>query len=173
MNVLAKTILSGFGVGYVPFGPGFWAATLLTAALFMLGACSERCRRHLRSVMFCIGLSTASACVYWGRSLSELFGSKDPSACVADEWAGLSLAYALLPSRVLTKLTRAVLLSVWISFMVFDGLKIPPSGAIEELPDGWGVLLDDVVAAVYACLLGWLLTVWMHKASRRSPVAGR
>ena len=45
-------------------------------------------------------------------------------------------------------------------FRVFDILKPPPVRALERLPDGWGVMADDVAAAAYACV-ALHLVLWL------------
>jgi phosphatidylglycerophosphatase A len=68
----------------------------------------------------------------------------DPSIVVIDEIVGIWIALLLLPKTVLAYALAFVL------FRIFDVLKPEPARALERLPGGWGIMLDDVVAGAYA-----------------------
>lgn len=74
-------------------------------------------------------------------------GGKDPGAIVVDEVAGMALSVVVLP------LTPAVLLAGFALFRMFDIVKPYPANALQRLPGGVGVMIDDVVAGLYALLL--------------------
>ena len=74
-------------------------------------------------------------------------GGKDPGAIVIDEVAGMALSVLTLP------LTPAVLIAGFVLFRVFDVVKPYPANALQRLPGGVGVMIDDVVAGLYALLL--------------------
>lgn len=80
-------------------------------------------------------------------------GLKDPGPVVLDEIIALPVAYFLHPVR-----DPAVLVAGFLLFRFFDILKPPPVHQVERLPGGWGIMADDLVAAVYANLVLWLLT---------------
>ena len=73
---------------------------------------------------------------------------------VADETAGVA------PATILAMLMTEGLLSglaalagAFLLFRVFDILKPWPARQLEALPAGWGVLIDDLVAGVYAAIV--------------------
>jgi phosphatidylglycerophosphatase A len=68
----------------------------------------------------------------------------DPPEVVIDEGIGMLLALALGPSGV----TAALL--TFGAFRVFDIVKPYPVRHLERLPGGWGIVADDVAAALYA-----------------------
>jgi phosphatidylglycerophosphatase A len=68
----------------------------------------------------------------------------DPSEVVIDEVIGMFLALALVPAG-----TTASLLTFG-AFRVFDILKPFPVRQLERLPGGWGIVADDMAAALYA-----------------------
>ena len=74
-------------------------------------------------------------------------GEKDPGAIVIDEVAGMALSVVALPQ------TWGVLLAAFVLFRVFDVLKPYPANALQRLPGGPGVMLDDLVAGLYALLV--------------------
>ena len=77
---------------------------------------------------------------------SEL-GEKDPSMVVIDEWVGMLLTVVGLSLSALGFLVAFLL------FRVMDILKPFPGRWAEGIPGGTGIMLDDVVAGIYAHLL--------------------
>jgi phosphatidylglycerophosphatase A len=88
-------------------------------------------------------------------------GHKDPGAVVWDEIAAVPVTFALTSFDRSPGSLAAVLALGFVLFRVFDILKPPPASWLERLPGGWGIMADDLAAAVYAglCLHGlvWLL----------------
>ncbi|MEG1609649.1 MAG: phosphatidylglycerophosphatase A, partial [Bilophila sp.] len=85
----------------------------------------------------------------------RLLGRKDPGEIVIDELLGLWLVLLPFPNPDWVRIGAAFLL-----FRLFDMTKPWPVRASENwLPDGYGVMLDDVLAGVQALLvlllLGW------------------
>jgi len=80
---------------------------------------------------------------------SELFGKKDPGSVVYDEIAAMPLVFLFVP---VTPWTLA-LSFLW--FRLFDILKPWPIRKLEHLPRGWGVMIDDTMAALYAAVCLW------------------
>jgi phosphatidylglycerophosphatase A len=91
-------------------------------------------------------------CVAIGKYAVEDFGSEDPGPFVLDEAAGICLTLLFLPPR--TGWGLIVTLAVgFAAFRLFDVTKPPPARQLEKMPRGWGILCDDLAAAVYANLL--------------------
>ena len=94
----------------------------------------------------------------WASGEAErALGSKDPGAIVIDEVAGMTISVLTVP------LTPAVLVLGFVLFRVFDVVKPFPAGASQRLGGGVGVMIDDVIAGIYALAillvvrrLGWL-----------------
>jgi len=80
------------------------------------------------------------------------FGDKDPGQFVLDEAAGICLTLLFLPPRPGWEIW-ITLAAAFIAFRLFDITKPPPARQLEHLPTGWGILMDDLAAAVYANLL--------------------
>ena len=79
----------------------------------------------------------------------------DPGHVVIDEVAGQWIA--LIYSRV----NLSHLLAGFLFFRLFDIVKPWPARQLESLPAGWGIMLDDVAAGVYALLLMLALQHWI------------
>jgi phosphatidylglycerophosphatase A len=95
--------------------------------------------------------------VWAAHEAERALAAKDPGAIVVDEVAGMALSVLTLPP------TPAVLLVGFVLFRVFDVLKPFPANVAQRLPGGAGVVLDDLVAGLYALALlllarrlGWL-----------------
>lgn len=72
----------------------------------------------------------------------QLFGKKDASPIVVDEIAGMLLTYCAVPVAPLP------LLVGFVCFRFFDIYK--PLPQLEQLPGGWGIMLDDLFAGLLA-----------------------
>jgi phosphatidylglycerophosphatase A len=81
---------------------------------------------------------------------ARLFGKKDPGCVVFDEIAAVPLVFSL----VRITFSTAILGFVW--FRIFDIAKPWPIRRLERLPGGLGIMIDDVMAALYAGLALWL-----------------
>ena len=106
----------------------------------------------------------SAACVLQGDMAEAVFGKKDHGSIVADETAGqciplLGLQFA--PAAAMTGWWPAMLTlgGAFIAFRIADIIKPPPANQLQKLPAGWGVLVDDLVAGVYALIL---LQVALH-----------
>jgi phosphatidylglycerophosphatase A len=65
---------------------------------------------------------------------------------VIDEVVGMFVSLLFLPA------TWLVVLAGFVAFRVFDIIKPWPADRFEQIPGGWGVMADDVMAGVYANL---------------------
>jgi phosphatidylglycerophosphatase A len=97
------------------------------------------------------------ACVVQGDGAEARFGKKDPSEAVADETAGQCLPLLILPVAYETW-TQALLalLTAFLAFRAMDIIKPPPARGLQRLYSGWGILVDDLLAGVYAAVITWL-----------------
>jgi phosphatidylglycerophosphatase A len=92
----------------------------------------------------------------WAAGVEEArVGRHDPTSVVIDEVAGMLLALIAAPPG----LAWAGLL--FFLFRVFDVWKPYPIDRLQSLPGGWGIVADDLLAGVYAALVGRLAhVVW-------------
>jgi phosphatidylglycerophosphatase A len=75
--------------------------------------------------------------------MERSFG-EDPSIVVIDEIVGMWISLLFLPRSI------ATVLAAFLFFRAFDIIKPPPARQLERLKGGWGVMLDDAAAGVYA-----------------------
>ena len=140
------------GIGYVRPGPGTWASaatTLLWAALAHFLPIPARIPTAvaLAIVVTLIGIPAAT-------QVARASGKKDPTFVVIDEVAGQLIALIAVP------LAWKSFLAGFILFRVFDILKPPPVRQLERLPEGTGIVLDDVAAGIFALVVMQLLLHW-------------
>jgi phosphatidylglycerophosphatase A len=99
--------------------------------------------------MVLVAIVSSIICVALGPFAEKHFGKKDPGQVTIDEWAGQAVALLGLPVASGAGLWITVA-AAFVAFRVFDIVKPPPARQLEKLPHGWGVLLDDLAAGVYA-----------------------
>ena len=81
----------------------------------------------------------------WSANVAErLLGGKDPGPVVIDEVLGILITLAFLNVNLTGAITGFFL------FRVFDVVKPYPAGRLEILPGGFGVMMDDAMAALYS-----------------------
>ncbi len=162
----AVWIASGFGAGFAPFAPGTvgsavailpYLALRLAGSWWVLVACA---------VVFAIGVRVAQRVI-------DHLGSEDPGLVVIDEWVGQWLTLAIMEGAVAVLAPRLgapqLPLLLAAGFLVFRACDIlkpwPASWADRELHGGFGAMLDDAFAGLWAGLLG-AAALWGFAALR-------
>jgi len=164
---LALWIAQGFGTGRLPVAPGTWGSfvgVVWTALLLAAGS----------PWLYAAGALAGAAVSVWLCGVAErILGRKDPGSVVLDEIAAVPLCFAgwmglclwrtgqmPLPDRLFGR-------DLWLTigffgaFRFFDVLKPWPVGQSQALPGGWGITVDDLLAALYVnLLLGAVLGAW-------------
>lgn len=149
------------GAGHAPFATGTWGSLFaLAPALTLLWVARALESRLLLEIGLVVGiLISCWLSVIWGRWAVEHYRRKDPKQFVLDEFAGQWVALLGLP--LVLDASLVVVLGIglmqFLLFRAFDIAKVPPAAQLERLPDGWGILLDDLAAGVYANIIGQVL----------------
>ncbi len=137
-------VATSFGLGYLPIAPGTWG-TLPGVAFFLAVSIWTPAWLHTWLILGAL-LIVSAATIALGPWAEGYWKKKDPGALVTDEVAGFLATVLLFRAPGLLHTT------IW-AFVVtrfFDIIKLPPARRLERLPAGWGVLLDDLSASVYA-----------------------
>ena len=145
----ARVFATFFGVGRLRPAPGTWGS-LATALLWWLFAWHLPVALRVPLILLLIVLAVAigiPAATLEARSC----GRKDPSHVVIDEVAGQLLTLIACP------IVWRALLAGFILFRVFDIWKPPPIRQLERLPEGTGIVVDDLGAGIYALIVLQLL----------------
>lgn len=137
---------TGFGLGMAPVAPGTFGSLLGPPLAW--------------------GLQTAGLVPwtwpYWAVAVplmalggpicgkaAKHFHAKDPGCVVYDEIVAFLLVFAAVP------VTWTTAIAGFLLFRLFDITKPWPARALEHLPGGWGILMDDLAAGVYAGIVLW------------------
>lgn len=149
MKGLVLFIATGAGSGYVPVAPGT-AGALVGLALYAFGLGA------LDGPLYVLTLVAAIALAVWASAGAvPIFGRKDPSQVTIDEVVGMLTTLAFLPATAVVVAgpvaIESGLLAGFVLFRLFDILKPFPIRWIERaLPGGYGIVLDDVAAGIFA-----------------------
>lgn len=157
MSFLRKAIISGMGTGYLPVAPGTWGSAAATIIFLVACYALPGAFTSVQVILLDVLAISSLGCVALGAYAEKAFGRKDPSQCTIDEWAGQSLTFLLLPLGTGPWTWWLAAGLGFVAFRFFDIVKVPPARQLEALPSGWGVLLDDLAAGVYANIVCQLI----------------
>ena len=134
-------LATGFGVGYSPIAPGTLGSLIAIPIYYFLSEISS----PLYEITL-IGLFFLS--VWISENAERLFGKKDDQRIVIDEIIGF------LVTMLWVRKTLPFIIMGFFLFRFFDILKPFPIRRLEKgLKGGYGVVLDDAIAGVYANIL--------------------
>ena len=152
-------IVTGLGTGRLPVAPGTWGSAAVCGIFLLVAWGSEGRAACLNGTMAVLAVVSAVACVALGDFAQKTYRRQDPRQCTIDEWAGQAVALLGLPVvRCDTNGQWLMLVGVsFVTFRIFDIVKPPPARQCEKLTAGWGILFDDIAAAVYANVCAQLL----------------
>ncbi|MBT4752944.1 MAG: phosphatidylglycerophosphatase A [Candidatus Marinimicrobia bacterium] len=128
-------------VGYLPIAPGTWGSLAALIAWYILKPIiSDPLFLLITGAIFFAGVAASEILV-------EAWEDGDPKAVVVDEWVGMWIALYLAPHTLVWGLVAFLL------FRFFDILKPGPIQLMDDLHSAIGVMMDDVVAGIFALLL--------------------
>ncbi len=136
---------TGFGAGYSPLAPGTAGSLLSMLLIYFFIPTGSLLLLLLILLFFIIG-------VYSGTVMEKLYG-EDPSIVVIDEMVGMGISLLFIPR------TWPLFLIAFLLFRMFDIVKPPPVNASQKLKGGWGIMVDDLLAGIYA-FLGVHIIYW-------------
>ena len=148
---ISMWLATGLGAGLVSPAPGTVGGLWGLPLAYALGGLDAPLQ-----VFLLIGLILLSVAIC-SVAAQVLGGGKDPQSIVLDEIVALPIVFLGLPGKNLI---------IWIAgfllFRLFDIAKPFPVRQVEKLPSGWGIVADDVVAAVYA-MLSLRFLMWLDR----------
>ena len=124
-----------FSLGKLPFAPGSWGS-LGALLLWLLLPISFSI--HLSVIVFLFVLG-----VYTSNKMAKYLNDHDPSEVVIDEAVGMGISLFMLPHSF------GLYLLAFVLFRIFDVLKPSFIYRVQDLPGGWGIMLDDVLAGLF------------------------
>lgn len=145
---LIRIIASVFGIGYIGRGSGTLAAVLMLLVWHVLTIGSgPLALQTIILVLLCV------IGIYVSNAVEPTWG-KDNGKVVIDEVAGMGIALFALPT------SWSYVLAALVLFRIFDIFKPLGISRLEQLPKGWGVMGDDILAGIYANVLLQLAALW-------------
>lgn len=148
-NILANWVSTVLKIGYLPIAPGTWGSLAALAVWFII-------IESISTITFIVVIIIIFTFGVYTSSITERYLKKnDPSIIVIDEWIGQWIALLFLHKSLLWGLVAFAL------FRLFDIWKPYPIKTFDKMQGGWGIMLDDVVAGVYALLVLSVLRIWI------------
>jgi phosphatidylglycerophosphatase A len=139
-----ELIATGFGIGKLPVAPGTWASVAMLPVGYVIASTLGPIALAM------IGVALTVLGIWVSDLVVKTRGDdKDPRDIVIDEIAGQAIA--LVPAA-LDPLNYIVAFGL---FRFFDIGKLWPANVAQRLPGGYGVVVDDVVAGIYAAICVW------------------
>ena len=155
-NVVRVAIGTSFWLGYTPLMPGT-AGALPGVVIYVFIALTTE---GLLQTLLIVGalVVTCVLTVALGPWAEEYWGKKDPGIYVLDEVAGF------LGTVLLFRTPDLLRTALWAFALtrIIDIIKVFPARRLEKLPQGIGILADDLLSSVYAAIL-------LHVFSRYFP----
>jgi len=139
MRRVAVALATVFGAGFFPFAPATFGSFLTLFLWWWMAPLPPATYLGITAAITALGI--------WLCGEAEKSLGRDAHPIVLDEVAGQLVTLAFAPRTLASAAIGFVL------FRALDVLKPPPARQAQNLPGGWGVVLDDVAASLY----GWIL----------------
>lgn len=173
VSFIVKALASGLFIGYIPFASGTFGS-LLGLAVFLL---PDFAQLHVLAIALVVCLIVG---IYVSEVMQKRYGP-DPPEVVIDEVAGLWTTYlvgylifefffkakSFDPTFYLsTKLLFGI--TGFFIFRIFDIVKLQPAGYFDGLKNGYGIMMDDIAAGIYAGIISPVIThfLWFRFFAR-------
>ena len=143
--MVTKLISTACGIGYSPLAPGT-AGSIFALLIYLIFP--ENIIFYLLGllILFFIGVWAANKTeIEYIEKLGQEQGH-DPQVVVIDEVVGMLIALIAIPA------TWFWVIAGFTLFRLFDITKIYPINISQRIPGGWGIMLDDVLAGIFANL---------------------
>ena len=132
---LWRFIATFFYLGKLPFAPGTWGSL---GALLIWWFLPLSIFTQLGIIIILISIGIAA-----GGKTAEFLNKEDPSEVVIDEAAGMGIALFMLPHHL------ELYLIAFFLFRILDIFKPSFIHQSQNLPGGWGIMMDDVLAGLF------------------------
>ncbi len=135
------------GTGFFPLAPGTVGTGFALLVWWLFLPVHPPMALTIIIISFFLGV--------WSAGIAEECWGSDPGKVNWDEFVGTLITVWFLPK------TLFVLIAAFVLFRIFDILKPWPIHRIEQLPGGWGVMSDDVMAGIYSNLILHFILIWI------------
>ena len=144
-----KLIATSFGAGFLPIAPGTWGAIvgiILWLPLYIW------CPANIAFILTIIEILFFTIAGTWASGVSEKYWGKDPVAACVDETVGQLISLLPLCGGPEVAPWWLILVSLAL-FRIFDIFKPLGIRKMEAFPGGWGMMADDILAAIYSAII--------------------
>jgi phosphatidylglycerophosphatase A len=154
VDALARLIATFLGAGRFPVAPATFASFLVCGILLAFGPGPEPPGRG-RLVPELVVIVVLLPIAVWAAHRAEKSLGHDASPIVIDEVVGQLITLWNAPR------SWPWVLAGFLLFRAFDVLKPLGADRLQDLPGGFGIVADDVLAGVYAALVLQALVLWL------------
>lgn len=145
----AQFIASGFGSGCMPFAPGTFGTIAAIPLWYCLQFLPFYSYLGIVLIIFIFG-------TYFAHKASHELNVHDHGGIVIDEFVGYFITMSLIPTSWINVLIGFIL------FRIFDVIKPWPIRYFDKhVKGGFGIMIDDVIAGLIACLIFHLLLYFL------------
>ncbi len=128
------------GIGFIPIAPGTIGSAVALIVLWYVSTLPL-----LVEALLFIGLFFAG--VWASESVENVSAIQDPGYIIIDEFVGMWTAVFFIPA------SGVGFLFAFLFFRIFDVVKPVPINRLQEMKGGWGIMLDDILAGLFAGIL--------------------
>ena len=152
---LAVIIAPGGGAGFVPIAPGTWGSLVGLLIAYGLIAAFKQNVALLQNLLIVVSVLLAWIGIWAGTRAESVFGKKDSGQIVIDEVCGQVITFVFIAPFLtgLGERWRWWMIPGFLLFRAFDIFKPFPINGLQSLTGGVGVMMDDVIAGIYAAVL--------------------
>lgn len=157
VGFLSLIFASGLYTGFMPFASGTFGS--IFGSLFFFLKDFQRAEILIPSIVICALISIPAS-----KEVMKKYGD-DPSVIVIDEVIGMWISVLVFQffNGISSDLNFKNLIIVFLCFRLFDIIKIQPSKYFDDMKSATGVILDDVIAGIYAGVAAYLITLVIAK----------
>lgn len=149
INFLEKLIGSGFYTGYIKKASGTFGSLAALVIYLIPGFENPSIMIFFITLFILIGVPIA-------RKFESIYG-EDPKEYTNDEVIGMWISLLFIPKKIWW-----IILAFFI-WRAFDIIKPFPVRKLESVKNGWGVLLDDILAGIYSFMVVHLIIFYFNK----------
>jgi len=151
-KIAVLTVATGLGSGYLPISGTCGSTVILLLHRFLFPNALTTQNWLSGSILLLIVIAVA---VFTAEIAEKHYGVKDDGRVTIDEFAGYLVTVYCMPAGWIPAI------AAFFVFRILDVVKPPPARALQSLHGGWGIVIDDILAGVYGCLLLNILFHWI------------
>jgi phosphatidylglycerophosphatase A len=159
---LSLFIATGFGVGFIPLGPGTFGSVVGLLITYGLISFFKPDVLMVQNSLIIMSAMLAAAGIWSGTQAERILDQKDASQIVIDEVCGQVISFILISPHLarLGPQWRWWMIAGFVLFRIFDIFKPYPLKHLQDFTGGLGVMMDDIIAGIYAAV-ALSLALWL------------